>query len=369
MESNTHCSDIKYFYLELLAFYRILIGLSGELFWNKGISKHVLHKEVANKKASKLSYQHLINLRQHFYKHRLDDKTIERIKELELKRKFRGIRGGRNKARVWSSNKGVHQHLLQILPKCDITKWNDTPIRMLLINIQSMKSKIDALLHHIILNDIDICLITETWIQTDQDLQILDANISGLGYKIIDKCRENKPEGGIACIYKGHLDIRMYTKDNTNTSFESLTVKLMIKSKLHWISTIYRPPYSNRHPIPTSTFIDEFPDHVSHLQCQTDNPIIVGDINIPWNKTDNLDTISLTEILELYNLKQHVASPTHKQGNTIDWVMNVKNTDDFLDLHTNEFLSNHCTIKWLMNIKRPNNVKARSMIRNLKRIN
>ena len=108
---------------------------------------------------------------------------------------------------------------------------------------------------------------------------------------------------------------------------------------------------------------------MSHLLCQTDNPIIVGDINIPWNKTDNLDTISLTEILELYNLKQHVVPPTHKQGNTIDWVMNVKNTEDFLDLHTNEFLSDHCTIKWLINIKRPNTVKARSMIRNLKKIN
>ena len=91
---------------------------------------------------------------------------------------------------------------------------------MLLINIQSMKSTIDAPLHHITLNDIDICPITETWIQTDQDLQILDANISGLGYKVIDKHRENKPGGGIACIYKGHLDIRIYIKDNTYTSFE-----------------------------------------------------------------------------------------------------------------------------------------------------
>ena len=49
--------------------------------------------------------------------------------------------------------------------------------------------------------------------------------------------------------------------------------------------------------------------------------------------------------------------------------MNVKNTDDFLDLHTNEFLYDHCTIKWLMNIKRPITVKTRSMIRNLKKIN
>ena len=103
-----------------------------------------------------------------------------------------------------------------------------------------MKSQIYALLHHITLNDIDICLITETLIQTDQDLQILDANISGLGYKFIDRHRENQPGGGIACIYKGHVDIRIYTKDNAYTSYKYLTVKLMIKSKLHWICTIYR---------------------------------------------------------------------------------------------------------------------------------
>ena len=100
-----------------------------------------------------------------------------------------------------------------------------------------------------------------------------------------------------------------------------------------------------------------------------DNPIIVSNINIPWNETDSLDTISLTEILDLYNLKQHVASPTHKQGNKIDCMMNVKNSEEFLDLHTNEFLSNHCTVEWLFNIKRPNTVKTRSMIRNLKKIN
>ena len=49
--------------------------------------------------------------------------------------------------------------------------------------------------------------------------------------------------------------------------------------------------------------------------------------------------------------------------------MNVRDTDDFLDLHTSEFLSDHCIIELLMNIKRPDTVKTRSMIRNLKKIN
>ena len=49
--------------------------------------------------------------------------------------------------------------------------------------------------------------------------------------------------------------------------------------------------------------------------------------------------------------------------------MNIKNSEEFLNLHTNEFLSDHCTIEWLYNIKRPNTAKTRSVVRNLKKIN
>ena len=214
----------------------------------------------------------------------MDVKTLGRIKGLGLKRKFRGCRDGRNKARPWSSNKAVHQHLLWTLLIYNITKWHHTLIRTLLINIQSIKSKLDAPLHHITLNDIDICFITETWINTDNDLQLLEANISGLEYRIINKHRENQSGGGVACIYKGHLNIQMYTMDNTYTFFWMFNNQTYGKMKTSLDSIIYRPPYSNRHPISTYTFIDEFPDHLSHLLCQTDNWIIVGDINIPWNK-------------------------------------------------------------------------------------
>ena len=49
--------------------------------------------------------------------------------------------------------------------------------------------------------------------------------------------------------------------------------------------------------------------------------------------------------------------------------MSIKNSEEFLDLHISEFLSGHCTTEWLYNIKRPNRVKARSVVRNLKKIN
>ena len=68
------------------------------------------------------------------------------------------------------------------------------------------------------------------------------------------------------------------------------------------ISTIYKLPYSKKYPIPTTISIDESQDYLSHLLREIDRSIITGDINIPCSKTDKLDTTSLNEILELYNL-------------------------------------------------------------------
>ena len=68
-------------------------------------------------------------------------------------------------------------------------------------------------------------------------------------------------------------------------------------------------------------FLDEFSEHITTILQQENDPIILGDINIPWNKEDNMDRESLVEIMGLYNLKQHVDIQTHKQGNTLDWIM------------------------------------------------
>ena len=162
---------------------------------------------------------------------------------------------------------------------------------MLLINIQSTKSKLDALLYHMMPNDIFMWFITKTWINTDHNLQLIEADITGLGYVILNKHKDNQSGEGVVCIYKMYWDIQTCTEEDTLTSFESQTIKLKVKSKLHWISTIYRLLYAKKYPIPTTTFIDEFLDHLLHILCQTDNPIIIGDINIPW-KTGNSDTTS-----------------------------------------------------------------------------
>ena len=95
-------------------------------------------------------------------------------------------------------------------------------------------------------------------------------------------------------------------KSQKYESFESLIVQLNIKSKTNIFSLIYSPPSFTKNRTPTRVFLDEFLEHITTLLQQDDDPIILGDINIPWNKEDNMDRESLVEIMSLYNLKQHV---------------------------------------------------------------
>ena len=95
-------------------------------------------------------------------------------------------------------------------------------------------------------------------------------------------------------------------------SFESLTVQCNIKSKTKLFSLIYRQPSSTKNRTPIRIFVDEFSEHITTLLQQNDDPTILGDINIPWNWEDNTNRESLLEIMDLYNLKQHVLIQKHK---------------------------------------------------------
>ena len=109
---------------------------------------------------------------------------------------------------------------------------------MLLINIKSIKSKLDALLYNIVLNDIDICFISETWINTDHYLLLLEANISG---------QDKKSSINVEKINQEEV-LHVYTKDTwifklfcylpiSNLSFISKSIE---KTALLQLSTYLR---------------------------------------------------------------------------------------------------------------------------------
>ena len=210
--------------------------------------------------------------------------------------------------------------------------------------MQSIQSKIDNLLHHMSENNMDIFFVTETWLHDKADLQYVTANIQGLDYNIISIERQIRKGGDISCIYKKNIEISKLSTD-TYESFKALTVNLKIKSSKYTISTIYRMPSSTIHKIPMTTFLSEFPDHITTLLQTCNELIILGDINKPWNKPNHIDTISMTMTLDLLGLTQLVNFQRHKIGDTTDWII-CKNPTRIQNLNQHDFISDLCIIAW-----------------------
>ena len=102
---------------------------------------------------------------------------------------------------------------------------NLNKLNMALVNIQSLKPKLDMLIHHMQVSNMDIVFVTETWTEdgNDSEHQYIKANFNTAGYNMLIQSRENQRGGGIAIIYKSHLQVKKLIFNNY-MSFESLTI-------------------------------------------------------------------------------------------------------------------------------------------------
>ena len=89
---------------------------------------------------------------------------------------------------------------------------------------------------------------------------------------------------------------------------------------------------------------------------------------MPWTKEDNIDRESLLEIMDLYSLTQHVLTQTHKQGNTLDWIISKENSTTISRIQEGNYLSDHCTIIWIHKVEKQPMEKINHTSRNLKSI-
>ena len=97
--------------------------------------------------------------------------------------------------------------------------------------------------------------------------------------------------------------------------------------------------------------------------------LILGDFNIPWNIIDNMDTISLMELAELYGLKQHVCMSTHTSGNMLDLMFSTSDSRLIISKpRSSYFISDHCFIAVDISIYQPTVTKKKIMYRKLKGI-
>ena len=111
---------------------------------------------------------------------------------------------------------------------------------------QSLRNKSLQLCDYIIEHDIDVMILTESWIRDDE--QVIIGESAPPGYSFLNIPRPTSARGGgIAVLFKTQLQLRVRTNPCNTTYFESTCITDNV-GRLNLV-VIYRPP----HHLPTGS--------------------------------------------------------------------------------------------------------------------
>lgn len=215
-------------------------------------------------------------------------------------------------------NQGVHTDLLRTLPKAPVIYDHNKCFTLCLANVRSLNTSSEELLVQLIENEVDLCVMTETWINND-NVRVA-AIFKENGFNLINEQRVNRRGGGIGLLHKDNIKSSIIDKGE-KSSFEYVVWNVEIsKTEIFKILVVYRTPYSQAHPVTVSVFLEEFPELLGNLPAKLRDIMIMGDFNIDYH-SNKYESRTYKDILETYGLQQHIPCATHESGSTIDHIL------------------------------------------------
>ena len=128
-----------------------------------------------------------------------------------------------------------------------------------LINCRYVVNRTQEIQLELVLNNLDLCILTETWIKEDDT--IIPIRLCPSGYKALSISRHGKIGGGIAIVYKSNLNISI-ARGQPFKTMESTCFSINTGNRLINLIAIYTPPDSN---------VLEFCNELTNLLIQVSN--------------------------------------------------------------------------------------------------
>ena len=217
-----------------------------------------------------------------------------------------------------------------------------------LVNIRSIKTKINLILSMFIREKLDFLAITETWLRdTDSDwLNSQLLNSLSLSADHVDRPGDRRG-GGLLLMTKKSLQVERIEIPNS-ASMECAFWKInMSKINLH-ILLIYHPPDQHN-----ALFTEDLLNLVEGLAVKYCNIMLMGDFNLHISDPTDAEAQYLLDALLALGLHQHVNFATHNMGNILDLIFTEESDKlQLLNCTPGEFLSDHCCVLGQLNIKR-----------------
>ena len=241
----------------------------------------------------------------------------------------------------------------------------ETGLHFCCVNARSLRNKIEAVTDHIVNENIDICIFTETWLK-DWDTTTI-AGLSPTGYEFRNFPRpSDRRAGGTGVMFKNSLNVNL-SDGNEKQSFEFSEWSVRCRQQVINVVSLYRPPYSVDHPITSRVFFEEFSAYLEDIVMTPGILLITGDFNFHVDCPSDNDAKNFADILQTYGLKQHVHVPTHISGHTLDLIITRSNNDLTVSSPTaSVILSDHFFVECNLNIPRPSSIVKETVYRKLK---
>ena len=171
-------------------------------------------------------------------------------------------------------------------------------------------------MEHFVDEDCDVAFITETWLTSERNA--VTAEVKNYGYILKHNIR-NIPDkergGGVGVAARSCLSFKQ-TVSKSYQSFEHTVTKMACsKNRKLVLISLYRLQH-----IHVATFLEEFEELLEMHTTHNDDFIICGDINIHV-ETNEPPSMKFHDLMDCFDLKQHIVGPTHIKGHTIDVVI------------------------------------------------
>ena len=202
-----------------------------------------------------------------------------------------------------------------------------------LINCRSVVNKTQEFQLELVLNNLDLCILTETWIREDDTTT--PSRLCPSGYKAVSISRRGRIGGGIAIVYKSDLNISTARCESFKT-MESTCFSINTGKRSINLIAIYRPPDSN-----VLEFCNELTNLLESYINLSGELILLGDFNIAVNKPSEAEAATFLDLLDSLNLTNKVDKPTHKLSNTLDLIIHDADSNIIPRIKVDRLFSDH----------------------------
>ena len=222
-----------------------------------------------------------------------------------------------------------------------------------LVTKQALKNKDTILLHHLIEMKTDICIVTETWLKENDDTWLECSDISRNGYKIQTHNRNIRKGRGLAIVYRSNLNVSVIEANQTR-SMEYAIWKVNTGTVIINIIAIYHPPYSDINQSTNAIFFDDLADIFEKHLMSLSNIVVVGDFNLHIDKKNDPGVNLFKDMVQAFGLDCQLNFPTHQSGHTLNIILtDTIGTIKMSKCEPGVFLSDHCSVESILNIKKP----------------